>query len=355
MMRAQKTVRRLNDRLMDRLTPSTSPAAAESLAHGGCLAAARRLFPKAPEPFIDLSTGLNPVPYPVPTLAEEAWTRLPEPEEIASLEAVAARAYGVADPSLVVAIPGSQSLIGLLPRLVPVPTVAILSPTYSEYAGAFATAGSAVREIASLDEIGAASACVLCNPNNPDGRRWEPAAILSQLRSKTRLGLIVVDESFADLEEGPLSLAPHLPQSRLVVLRSLSKSYGLGGLRLGFALAAPDIAASLRAALGPWPVSGPAIAIGTGALGDRTWLDATRKRLRRDADRLDALLRQAGLELVGGTLLFRLVASGHAATLFERLGEAGILVRRFDYRRDWLRFGIPGSAEAWHCLADALA
>ncbi len=89
---------------------------------------------------------------------------------------------------------------------------------------------------------------------------------------------------------GRLSLAPHLPQSRLVVLRSLSKSYGLGGLRLGFALAAPDIAASLRAALGPWPVSGPAIAIGTSALGDRAWLDAARERLGRDVDRLDALL-----------------------------------------------------------------
>jgi cobalamin biosynthetic protein CobC len=341
---------------MDRLTPSTSAASAHGLAHGGRLAAARRLFTQAPEPFIDLSTGLNPVPYhPVPPLAEEAWTRLPEPEEIAGLEAAAARAYGVADPRLVVAAPGSQSLIALLPRLVPVPTVAILSPSYGEYARAFAAAGSAVRAITSLDELGDARALVLCNPNNPDGRRWEPASVLAALRAKARLALVMVDESFADLEEGSLSLAPHLPQARLIVLRSLSKSYGLGGLRLGLALAAPGLAASLREALGPWPVSGPAIRIGARALGDRAWLDAARTRLARDVDRLDALLTQAGLEHVGGTLLFRLVASDHAAALFQRLGEAGILVRRFDDRPDWLRFGIPAGEEALQRLARALA
>jgi cobalamin biosynthesis protein CobC len=348
-------MRRLNDRLMDRLTPSTSPAVAESLAHGGRLGQARRLFPKAPEPFFDLSTGLNPVPYPVPPLAAEVWARLPEPEEIAGLETVAARAYGVADAGLVVAAPGTQSLIALLPRLVPAPSVAILSPTYGEYARAFAAAESAVREIASLDEVGDASAVVLCNPNNPDGRRLAPASILAALRAKARLELAVVDESFADLEGEGLSLAPHLPQARLVVLRSLSKSYGLGGLRLGFALAAPEIAASLRAALGPWPVSGPAITIGARALGDGAWLDAARKRLGDDVKRLDALLTQAGLDLIGGTLLFRLVASSRAAALFQRLGEAGILVRRFDDRPDWLRFGIPTATEAWQRLADALA
>jgi cobalamin biosynthetic protein CobC len=348
-------VRRLNDRLMDRLTPSTSPASAHGLAHGGRLRQARRLFPKAPEPFIDLSTGLNPIPYPVPALAEEVWARLPEPEEIADLEAAAAGAYGVGDAGLVVAAPGTQSLIAFLPRLVPVSSVAILSPTYGEYARAFAAADSAVREIAGLDEIGDASALVLCNPNNPDGRRAAPASIVAASRAGTRLELVIVDESFADLEEAGVSLAPHLPQPGVFVLRSLSKSYGLGGLRLGFALAAPDLAASLRAALGPWPVSGPAIRIGASALGDRAWLEAARERLGRDGGRLDALLTQAGFDLIGGTHLFRLAASGRAAALFRRLGEAGILVRRFDYRPDWLRFGIPGSEQAWQRLARALA
>jgi cobalamin biosynthetic protein CobC len=141
----------------------------------------------------------------------------------------------------------------------------------------------------------------------------------------------------------------------VVVLRSLSKSYGLGGLRLGFALASPDIAASIRAALGPWPVSGPAIATGTAALSDQAWREAAKARLKGDVARLDGLLQGAGLKVVGGTRLFRLAETPHASALFERLGRAGILVRQFDYARDWLRFGIPGGEDHWRRLAAALA
>ncbi|MGZ5916110.1 MAG: threonine-phosphate decarboxylase CobD [Methyloceanibacter sp.] len=337
--------------------PIPSPLRALPLApaHGGRLVEARQLFPFAPEPFIDLSTGINPAPYPIPPLRDEVWTRLPDPEAIAALEVAAAHAYGVADASLVVAAPGTQSIISLIPGLMPKPPVAILVPTYGEYARAFALRGSRIVEAASLDRLGDARSVVLCNPNNPDGRRLEATAILEALRAQRVEGLVVVDESFSDLEDEALSLAPHLPQPGIVVLRSLSKTFGLAGLRLGFALAAPDLSAPLRAALGPWPVSGPAIEIGKQALADRAWLQAAKQRLSRDVQRLDALLDRAGLVIVGGTLLFRLATSGRAAALFQRLGEAGILVRRFEQRPDWLRFGIPGSDEAWRRLADELS
>ena len=88
--------------------------------------------------------------------------------------------------------------------------------------------------------------------------------------------MLIVDEAFADFDGQSESLAPSLPASRAVVLRSFGKAYGLAGLRLGFALASPDIVPSLRAALGPWPVSGPAIAIGVRALADSDWLEAMR-------------------------------------------------------------------------------
>jgi cobalamin biosynthetic protein CobC len=325
------------------------------LTHGGRLAEARRLFPLAPEPFIDLSTGINPVSYLVPPLPREAWTRLPEPDEIAALEAIAAKIYGVADPSMVVAAPGTQSLISLIAGLMPQRCVAILSPTYGEYARAFGLRGSRLVEVDGLDRLGDARAVVLCNPNNPDGRRLEATAILETLRAQRVEGLVVVDESFADLEDEGLSLAPHLPQPGMVVLRSLSKTYGLGGLRLGFAIAAPDLAALMRASLGSWPVSGPAILIGMQALADHAWLAAARQRLGQDVMRLDAMLQRAGLRVVGGTLLFRLAESEQAPELFHRLGRAGILVRPFDYRRQWLRFGVPGSEHEWQRLADAMA
>ena len=139
-----------------------------------------------------------------------------------------------------------------------------------------------------------------------------------------------------------------------MVLRSLSKTYGLGGLRLGFALAGAETAASIRAALGPWPVSGPAIAIGAPALADDAWREAAKARLCTNAARLDRLLQKAGLKVLGGTRLFRLAESAEATDLFNRLGSAGILVRQFDYAPNWLRFGIPGGDNEWERLAAVL-
>ncbi len=321
------------------------------LAHGGRLAAARRIFSGAPEPFLDLSTGINPHPYPLPALPPASFTRLPEPEEVAALEAVAARAYGVADPAMVVAAPGTQALIQLLPLLFPQPAIAVLGPTYAEHARAWQRAGAQVTEAASLAALAAAPAAVLCNPNNPDGRRWPAASVLAAAPG----GLLVVDEAFADLEDAALSLAPLLPRPRVVVLRSFGKTYGLAGVRLGFALAAPAEAAALRDALGPWAVSGPAIAAGRAALADAAWRERTRARLAGEAASLDACLEAAGLRVLGGTVLFRLATSARAAALFDRLGRAGILVRRFAGQPDWLRFGLPPTPEARARLRAALA
>jgi cobalamin biosynthetic protein CobC len=150
------------------------------------------------------------------------------------------------------------------------------------------------------------------------------------------------------------SLAGEVGRGNIVVLRSFGKFFGLAGLRLGFAIAAPDIAARLRASLGPWAVSGPAIAIGEAALADSAWIAATQRRLAQAAQRLDALLAGAGLDIVGGTSLFRLAQTPAAAPLFETLGRAGILVRRFAEHPTWLRFGLPGDEPAWKRLAGAL-
>src|SRR5579863_2467633 len=84
--------------------------------HGGALEVARRLVKRAPEPWIDLSTGINPHAYPLPDLSPEAWSRLPESGALAKLEAAAGRRYGAA-PRSVVAGPGSQALIQALSRI----------------------------------------------------------------------------------------------------------------------------------------------------------------------------------------------------------------------------------------------
>jgi cobalamin biosynthetic protein CobC len=327
---------------------------APGLEHGGRLGAARRRFPDAPRPFIDLSTGINPIPWPVLPLPPESFARLPEPEALFGLQQAAAEAYGLSDPAMAVAAPGTQILIQLLPRLFPQAGIRVLGPTYAEHADCWAAAGTDVEEVPDLASLRGASAAVVCNPNNPDGRRIPPDRLLALAAGMAaRGGLLVVDEAFADLEEGPLSCAAFLPKPGLVLLRSFGKSYGLAGIRLGFALAERPVAARLREALGPWAVSGPALEIGRAALADRAWLAAAALRLEGDAARLDALLRRAGLRVLGGTRLFRL-AQGDAAFWFTRLGQAGLLTRPFAQRPDWLRFGLPADAAAWARLEQAL-
>ena len=93
--------------------------------------------------------------------------------------------------------------------------------------------------------------------------------------------------------------------------------------------------------LGPWAVSGPALAVGAAALADTAWIEATRHRLWRRPRRLDGILIGAGLGIPGGTALFRLVRTPVAPALFQHLGRAGILVRNFPDNAAWLRFGLP--------------
>ena len=320
----------------------TTPA---PIAHGGSLLAARRRYPQAPGPWIDLSTGINPVPYRLPPLPSAALTRLPEPDDVGALEAVAARAYGVADPRCVVAAPGTQALIHLLPRLLRPGRVSVVGPTYAEHAVAWRQAGHDVAEVAGLPGA-VGDVTVVVRPNNPDGQVLAAADL-----SAHRASLLVVDEAFADLEG--CSLAPLLPRPGLLLLRSFGKTYGLAGVRLGFALAEPVLACRLREALGPWAVSGPALHAGLCALPDGDWRMAAATRLAGDAARLDRLMVAAGGVLTGGTRLFRLYHHPAADALADRLGQAGVLVRQFDARPGLLRFGLPEGA-GWSRLAAGL-
>lgn len=326
------------------------------LLHGGDLDAARRLFPAAPEPFVDLSTGINPNPYPMPDVPAELFARLPEATALAALRGAAARAYGVLSADHIVAAPGTQILLPLVAGLARPGRAAILAPTYAEHARAAALAGHAVGNAADLNALADATLAVVSNPNNPDGRLFAKNDLLALARElRPRGGLLVVDEAFMDA--GPLdaSLGGEVTRGNIVVLRSFGKFFGLAGLRLGFALAAPALAARLAAVLGPWPVSGPALLVGTLALADRAWIGATHRALADAATRLDTILARAGLNIIGGTSLFRLTQTRAADELFHRLGRAGILVRRFPEQSTWLRFGLPAHESDWRRLEIAMA
>ena len=325
--------------------------------HGGDLGAARAQFPDATLPWLDLSTGINAVPYPFKPVSSEAMTRLPDSAALLRLQAAAAKAYGAKSPQHIVAAAGTQTLIQWLPKLFPARRVAILGFGYQEYPAVWRTAGADIVVEQSLADLAGPGidVAIVVNPNNPDGRLIAPQALAeTAARLARRGGMLIVDEAFMDVMRPSASLAPIQPERGAVVLRSFGKTYGLAGLRLGFAVTGLDLAGRLRAALGPWAVSGPAIEIGTAALADETWLERSVTRLEQQAARLDALLATAGFAIVGGTPLFRLAQHEKAAHWFRTFGRRGILVRPFPERGDWLRFGIPGTEADWARLAAAL-
>ncbi|SFI91649.1 threonine-phosphate decarboxylase [Jannaschia pohangensis] len=304
--------------------------------HGGNLDLARARYGGAPDDWIDLSTGINPVPYPLPDLPDRVWTALPDTRARADLIAVARRFWRIPSEAGVLPAPGASALIARLPTLAAGDRVHIPGPTYNEHAAAFRAHGFTV-----TDDTTAPSR-VFVNPNNPDGREWCDAVLRP---------FAVIDESFCDVTFDRSQVALTTERG-IIVLKSFGKFWGLAGLRLGFAIAHPDTLAPLAEALGPWAVSGPALTIGTAALGDEDWAEETRTRLSRDAMRLDDLMARHGTA-VGGTDLFRLYDVGDAVSFRDRLARHRIWSRIFPYSKGWLRLGLP-HPDHWPRLEEAL-
>ncbi|MER9495001.1 threonine-phosphate decarboxylase CobD [Mesorhizobium sp. M0006] len=324
--------------------------------HGGSLGRARALFPHALQPFVDLSTGINPHSYPLFELPATALSRLPEAARLCELARVAAGAYGAPSAENVAVAPGTQILLPRVASLVSPGKALVLGPTYAEHARAAAIAGHAVAEVDDFEALAGAEIAIVVNPNNPDGRVVSRERLLRLAETLRAIGgLLVVDEAFMDVGPHAESLAGDVGRGGIVVLRSFGKFFGLAGLRLGFALSDAVTVERLETQFGPWAVAGPALEYGIRALADSGWQAGMRRRLAQDAARLDALLSRFGVAVAGGTTLFRYLRLADAPGLFSTLGERGILLRHFSERPQVLRAGLPGSQEEWQRLESALA
>ena len=308
--------------------------------HGGGVDAAAATFGGARDDWIDLSTGINPVPYPLPGFGMRDWATLPDARATAALQDAARRFWNIPPSAAVLAAPGASSLIARIPALWPGGTVCIRDPVYNEHGRAFAAAGWTVGQ-----QVGA-KAQVLVHPNNPDGRLWATSDVAGDL--------CIIDESFCDVTPAH-SLMALANRPGVIILKSFGKFWGLAGMRLGFAIGDPGLIGRLGRMLGPWPVSGPALATGALALQDMAWADAARARLAADAARLDGLVTAVGPTLLGGTSLFRLYDTEDAVDLQHRLARHQIWSRTFPYSSRWLRLGLPGSDADWARLSGAMA
>ncbi len=313
--------------------------------HGGNLEVAKARW--GGETWIDLSTGINRAPWPIPPLPAEAYTALPTVSAQQALLAAARLAYETAAP--IVALAGAQAAIQLVPHLRPPGRARLVTPTYNEHAAALTALGWQVEPVEDLAALAGADLAVVVNPNNPDGRLWPRSRLMGLVG---RVGLLVVDESFADPDPRE-SLADMAGQGGLLVLKSFGKFYGLAGLRLGFVLGAPPTWRGLRHSRVPGR---------SPARPSRwaRWRSPTALGHRRARTAVAAAppvstvpLPPEAWRLVGGTALFRTYATGDAEAAQDALARqgSGPDLPLFD---SWLSLGLPGDEAEWRRLEAAL-
>lgn len=317
--------------------------------HGGRIDQARAAF--GPGDWLDLSTGISPWRYPV-ALPEPSLARLPSPDHLSALEALAAARFG-SPPASTVAVPGSDLGLRLLGHLLDATAAAVIWPGYGGHRAMWPAGARLVSADALVAAAEQCDALVLARPGNPGGEVAD-IDLLARIATKlaTRGGWLIVDEAFADARPGPAVAALKWPN--LVVLRSFGKFYGLAGLRLGFIIAPPALAVRLRALLGDWPIAGPALAAGLAALADSDWPAAQRARLADAGAALDGALAAAGLRVAARTPYFCTLTVADGWQLFEQLAHAAILTRPFADDRQRLRVGLPADSGDVARLAAAL-
>ncbi len=320
--------------------------------------------PMAGSRVIKLNTNENPYP-PSPAVkpaieAELDRLQLYPPPDAAELRATAGRIFGV-DPEGIVVGNGSDELLVLLLRtfVEPGAGVAWPVPTYSLYPTLAAVQGAVVREVpfpknfnlpAGLNSVEAAL-LIVCNPNAPSGTAVTTAP-LCELARVRRDAVLVIDEAYADFaDENALELVGAEPN--VVVLRTLSKSYSLAGLRVGFALTTPAMARELHKVRDSYNVDRLAQAGACAALEDQATFRHNRDRIRATRSRLREQLLMRGFEVEPSHANF-VLARKPARSLEGLVAELrcdGILVRWFASLPDALRITVGTDDEIDALLA----
>ena len=254
----------------------------------------------------------NELPWRAETDRSEAGlNRYPEPHPHVLAQRLA-KLYGVADSQL---LPGrgSDESIDLLVRgfcRAGVDNVIICPPTFGMYAVAARIQGAEVREVPlqrdlgySLDTARVLASCdantrivFLCSPNNPTGNAMDPAAIEQLLVALTDKALVVVDEAYIEFSSAA-SLTTALARfPNLIVLRTLSKAYGLAGARVGSLIAAPEIVALLAKVIPPYSIPQLTIEAVLATLGEvQLAIQIERvSQVRAERERLRAALANCG-------------------------------------------------------------
>ena len=335
------------------------------VSHGGPDLAELQRLGIRPDYVLDFSVNTNPLgaaPKAADALLSVDPSRYPDNESLLLREALAAL-HAVRLEEVLVGN-GSVELIWLLAQvyLQPADVALIVGPTFGEYeAAVMSRSAEPVRfearaedtftlrleELLELARSVRPRVIFLCNPNNPTGQAvgLEDLVGLLDVCDET---LLVVDEAYQDLADDVASAITPRRDARTVVLRSLTKNFGLPGLRLGYLVAMPSVVQALSRARPPWTVNALAQAAGLAVLDDRSHVEEGRRLARQAKGFLFQGLGRLGKSCVPSQTNFWLVQVQDAAELRTALLRRGLLVR------DCTSFGLPGyirlaARPLWEC------
>ena len=318
--------------------------------HGGNLDFAASIYGGSVKEWLDLSTGINRIPYNNLMVSSSSFWVLPEKSSTESLVDIASRTYNVAAEGALLPISGVQMAIQTIPLIKKGYIAKIVGPTYNEYSTALKNFGWQVTYVDTIKDLGGADLAVVVNPNNPTGRTYSQNELLTVLPN---VGKLIIDESYCD-PTPEISMTAHADKKNLIILKSIGKFFGLAGIRLGFIIGQKSEIAFFSKLLGPWSVSGPALEIGGRVLSDDTWIKQTRKRLNYDTNRFLHLITRSNLKSVGTTKLFSLIELDNAKDAQRIFAEEKVWTRIFSYSKNWIRIGLPGAEHEWSRLTTCL-
>jgi len=312
--------------------------------HGALNYAELRAVGIAPESVIDFSVCTNPF-MPPPRirkmLSSIAIKQYPDCETIELRERLSEKLQ--VSPENILVGNGTTELIRLiaLAYFRPGDFVLILEPTYGDYEVACQIAGAKlvkqwtgaennfVPKIAETDRLIKEyhpRAVFICNPNNPTGKylsRQNIEMVLAAIND----GLLILDEAYLAFVEKTWYSLDLASQGNVVILRSMTKEYGLAGIRLGYAIAGQDIIANLRRVCPPWNVNVIAQKVGAEVLQDVEYLEKTRQKIKEAKEYLIKELSRLGFQLIPSEANYFLMQVGDAKSFRTILLRHGIQVR----------------------------
>ncbi len=307
----------------------------------------------APESVLDFSVCTNPFMPPQrirKMLSRIAIEQYPDCEAIELRERLSEK-LGIPPESILVGN-GTTELIRLiaLAYLRPGDSVLILEPTYGDYEVACQIVGAKllkpraeaennftpeIEETIDLMKQHRPRAVFICNPNNPTGKYLSRQNIEMILAALGEEGLLILDEAYLAFVEKTWSSLDLAFQGNAVVLRSMTKEYGLAGIRLGYTIASQEIIENLRRVRPPWNVNVIAQKVGAEVLQDADYLEQTKQKIKEAKKYLVERLSRFGFRLIPSEANYFLMRVGDARAFRTLLLRQGIQVR------DCASFGLP--------------